>query len=93
MPGISNDDNGDPILTQNGEKISYPIYQYYVAVNGVSTDDELVIEDSFDTSLFTLVDASKFHCVRKRDGITYDGIDCYVQVEEYNVQQDDAKEI
>ena len=47
MPGISNDDNGDPILTQNGEKISYPIYQYYVAVNGVSTDDELVIEDSF----------------------------------------------
>ena len=89
---LATDENGDPILTKKGEKIYYPVYQYYVAVNGISTDDPLVIEDTFDTSLFTLFDASKFYCVRKKNGKVYDGIDCYVQVEGYDVAQDDANE-
>lgn len=89
---LATDENGNPILTNKGEKLYYPVYQYYVAVNGVSSDDPLVIEDTFDTSLFTLFDASKFYCVRKKNGNVYDGIDCYVQVEGYEVEQDDANE-
>ncbi len=89
---LATDEKGDPILTNTGEPIYYPVYQYYVAVNGVSSDDPLVIEDSFDTSLFTLFDASKFHCVRKKNGNVYDGIDCYVQVEGYETEQDDVNE-
>ena len=89
---LATDEEANPILTNKGEKIYYPVYQYYVAVNGISTDDELVIEDTFDTSLFTLFDASKFYCVRKRNGQLYDGIDCYVQVEKYDTKVDDANE-
>ncbi len=39
----------------------YPVFTYQVLVAGVETDEPLVIEDTFDTSLFKWVDPAKYN--------------------------------
>lgn len=59
MDGTSPDNAGgyNPI---DAEGNIYPVYRFRVAVNGVTTDDPLVIEDKFDTDLFKLFDMRDF---------------------------------
>ncbi|MBQ9902003.1 MAG: Cna B-type domain-containing protein [Clostridia bacterium] len=59
MDGTSTDNAGsyNPI---DAEGNIYPVYRFRVAVNGVTTDDPLVIEDAFDTDLFKLFDMRDF---------------------------------
>ena len=56
--------NNNPITTVTiagtERSVIYPVYRFTVAVNGINTDDPIVIEDTFDTSLFKLFDHRDF---------------------------------
>ena len=48
--------------SETGEEIgiTYPVYRYCVSVNGIYSNDPIVIDDEFDTSLFKLFDKRDF---------------------------------
>ena len=77
--------NGNPITTvrvgdpETGREISvvYPVYRFSVSVNGIYSDDPIVIHDTYDTSLFKLFD--------KRD---FGGSRCYVESLDENGQHE-----
>ena len=50
---------GDP---ENGPEktVIYPVYRFSVSVNGIYSDDPIVIDDTFDTSIFKLFDKADF---------------------------------
>ncbi len=55
---------GDP---ENGKETSviYPVFRFSVAVNGIYSNDPIVIEDCFDTTLFKMFDKRDFGNVSK----------------------------
>ena len=50
------DSDGQPVTID----VTYPMYQFTVAVNGISTNEPIVIYDYFDTSLFRLFNWTEY---------------------------------
>ncbi len=46
--------------TGTEQTITYPVYRFTVSVNGIYSNDQIVIDDTFDTSLFKLFDKEDF---------------------------------